>query len=293
MRATRMGLRATILLTLLASLNLALAGCARPGGSLEAAFPAPDSLPGWQPQGEPWRYDRETLVNLVDGQADAYLAYRFEEVAVRSYAGPDGARVDIELWQVATPADAYGLFTAYRAGQPAAAGNGGDTDPGRRLAFWQGRTYVRIRARQDVPQADLERFAAVLSEALPQGGERPALVARLPGEGLVEESVLYFHQEISIQDRLWLGGENRLGLNAETNGVWAEYRLGADQQPVTLLVIEYPDEAAASSGLAALEALGLPDIAAAQVHGRLLAAAFGSIDAAAAAGWLQGIVAAQ
>jgi hypothetical protein len=293
MRATRIGLLPAILATLLAALGFVLAGCARPGRSLQAAFPAPDSLPGWQPQGQPRRYDRETIFNLVDGQADAYFAYGFEEVAVCSYAGPAGALVDVELWQVATPADAYGLFTAYRAGQPAAAGNAGDTDPGRRLAFWQGRTYVRIRARQDIPQADLERFAAALSQALPQGGERPALVARLPGEGLAEESVLYFHQEISIQDRLWLGGENRLGLNAGTNGVWAEYRLGADQQPVKLLVIEYPDEAAAASGLAALEALGLPDIAAAQAHGRLLAAAFGSMDAAAAAEWLQGIVAAQ
>ncbi len=248
-------------LGLLLALALLLGACGRNGGPPAAPFPEAGSVPGYRPLGEPRRFNRETLYQLVDGQADAYFAYGFEEVVVRSYEGPGGAVVDVELWQVATPADAYGLFTAYRAGQEIALGNAGEADPGRRLAFWQGRTYVRIRARQEVSQADLVRLAETLSRTLPQGGERPGLVARLPTEGLVEESVLFFHEELSIQDRLWLGGENRLGLSAETDGVLAEYRHGAEGLPVQVLLIAYPDPARAAEGLEALRALDLPELA--------------------------------
>ncbi len=273
-----------------------LVGCGRAGAALMDVFPTGEAVPGWQPSGEVRRYDGETLYQLVDGQADAYFAYGFEAVVVQSYAGAAGAIVDVEVWQVATSADAYGLFTAYRAGEPAQVDGAGDADadPGRRLAFWQGRAYVRIRAREDVPDADLQAFAAALSAALPAGGRRPALLDRLPQEGLVVESVIYFHQEQSIQDRLWLGGTNVLGLDARCEGVLAQVRLdeaAGDTPTMMLLLVQYPDEKAAATGLAALQAGQIDGVAAAQARGRLLAAAFGDVDPGVAGEWLEGMLA--
>jgi len=48
----------------------------------------------------------------------------------------------------------------------------------------------------------------------------------LADEGMVERSAVFFHEEISIQDRLWLGGENRLGLSPKTDGILARYEVG-------------------------------------------------------------------
>jgi hypothetical protein len=159
----------------------------------------------------------------VDGQAEAFFAYGFEQVAVRRYENAEGAVLRVEVWQLATPADAYGLFTASITGTPAAIGNDGDADPGRRLAFWQDRYTVHVRARQELDDADLWGFGEAVSAALPEGGERPALVDRLPPDGLVERSAIFFHEEISIQSDLWLGGENLLGLGLETDGVLARW----------------------------------------------------------------------
>jgi hypothetical protein len=269
-------------------LALLLVGCGQGGPaslSLDDVFPAAGTVSGWAPAGEVQVFDRENLYDLVDGQADAFFAYRFGQVAVRDYGGAEGAALRVEVWQLATPGDAYGLFTAQLSGTPVAIGNDGDADHGRRLAFWQNRYVVQLRARQEIPDADLWDLGRAVSAALPPGGERPALVGRLPPEGLVERSVLFFHEEISIQDELWLGGENLLGLGPETDGALARYDV--DGGEARLLLVQYPDVEAASVAMEALAAGGFDTLALTDARGDVLGAVFGEIDAAAAAGLLE------
>ncbi|MFN2286054.1 MAG: DUF6599 family protein, partial [Anaerolineae bacterium] len=185
------------------------------------------------------------------------------------------------IWQLATPADAYGLFTRNRSGEPADIGNEGDTDPGRRLAFWQDRYYAQVRGRQALLDATLRAFAEAIVAALPAGGETPALIGKLPPEGLVTRSPIFFRQEISIQDEIWLGGENILGLTSDTEGALARYTL--DGAPVHLLMVQYADADAASTGLAALSGADVEGVLAADVNGALLAVVFGDADPTAAA----------
>jgi hypothetical protein len=261
-------------------LALMVSGCGKKPASLADVFPGADAVSGWVPSGDVEIFDRENIFDLVDGQAEAFFAYGFEQVTVRRYENVEGAVLHIEVWQLATPADAYGLFTASTTGEPADIGNDGDADPGRRLAFWQDRYTVHVRARQELPDADLWAFAQPVSAALPEGGERPALVGRLPPDGLVERSGIFFHEEISIQDRLWLGGENVLGLGLNTDGVLARYE--ASGAVAQLLLVQYPNTDAASAGLAALEDGQLDGLVTAGARDNLLGAVFGEMDEAAA-----------
>ena len=259
---------------------LLLAGCGGRGVSLAGVFTEAGAFPGWTPVGEVETFTSENLYDLVDGQAESFFAYGFEQVATQSYENAEGTVLRVEIWQLATPADAYGLFTASVAGTPVDVGNDGDADPGRRLAFWQDRTTVQVHARQQVPDADLRRFAEAVSAALPSGGERPALVDRLPPHGLVERSVRFFHEEISIQDQLWLGGENLLGLSPQTDGVLARYDTGG--VAVRLLLVRYPDAEAASAGRAALEGGQVDGLVSVDARGDLLGAVLGDMDQPAA-----------
>jgi hypothetical protein len=268
---------------LLGALLLAACGgsSATPEGSgaavdLVQRLPGAEAVAGWTPEGEAQVYGTENLYDLVDGQADAYFAYGFEQVAVQTYQGTGGATLRVEVWQMASPADAYGLYSTSRGDEPVAVGNGGDADPGRRLGFWQDRYQVRLFAVQPIPDADLVAVAEALSAALPAGGEEPALVGGLPQAGLIAGSPLFFRQEISIQDYLWLGGENVLGLGPETEGVLARYDLEGGM--AQLLLVRYGDSAAAQAGLAALERAGLEELVAAQTRGELLGAVFGGAD---------------
>jgi hypothetical protein len=276
---------ATLLLLLI---GLLLAGC---GGlsspqddgqrmALIEVLPGMDEIPDWSPDDEARTFDAENLYDLVDGQAESFFAYAFEEVVVRSYTDGTGAVLRLEVWQLASPTDAYGLLTTYRAGTPVSVGNEGDGDPGRRLDFWQDRYFVRVFALQPVTDADLQAFAQAVAAALPAGGERPALLDRLPTDARVERSAIFFRQEISIQSYLWLGGQNLLGLSPETEGVLARYDLG--DATVQLLLVQYPDAEAAAAGLEALQTGQIGDVVAAQARENLLAAAFGGVDEAVA-----------
>ncbi len=244
---------------------------------LDTFLPAGSSISGWDAPDAVLTYGRDNLYNLVDGQADAFFAYGFEQVAVQSYQNAAGARLHVEIWQLANPADAYGLFHSGMAGQPASIGVEGDSDPGRRLAFWQQRYFISATATEAIPDETLWTFAKEIAKRLPPGGEPPAIVKRLPAEGLVEGSALFFHEEISIQMEIWLGGENILGLSHATNGVVARYAWG--DQKARLLLIEYPSADKAAQGLKALQGSEIKDIAVSEANGVLLAAVIGKVDA--------------
>jgi predicted small lipoprotein YifL len=267
---------ALLLVALLLVALLSLAGCGATGAPSPTTFPPP----GWTPSGEEQTFDTENLYDLVDGQADAFFAYAFERVSVRNYEDDTGAALRVEVWQLATPADAYGLFTTFRAGSPVAVGREGDGDPGRRLDFWQDRYLVRLFAPQPLDDGDLTAFARALETTLPPGGDRPVLLDNLPQDGRIERSDIFFHEEISFQSYVWLGGENLLGLSQQTDGILARYDLAGEM--VYLLLVWYPDAAAATAALEALQAALPAPLAAAQVDGSLLGAVLGEADQAEA-----------
>jgi hypothetical protein len=267
---------------------LLLAGCGSQPAALTDLFPKASAVPNWTLAQEARVYNRDNLYDMVDGQADGFFVYGFEQVATQRYQDASGSVLEVAVWQVATPADAYGLFTAGLAGQPAticpSKDSGqcyeGDADAGRRLAFWQDRYYVQVYGRQPVPDADLQAFAGAVSAGLPAGAELPALVRRLPEDNLIERGFIFFHEEISIQTEIWLGGRNMLGLSPQTDGVLARYDV--DGALAHLLLIQYPDAQAASAGLAALQSGQVDGLLAAEARDKTLGAVFGQVDPAEA-----------
>jgi hypothetical protein len=200
----------------------------------------------------------------------------------------DNQVLHVEIWQFADPADAYGVYTISSSTVPLAVGVDGSTTPQSRIAFWQDHYYVHVNCTDKLPQSDLEAFAKAVAQALPQGGQRPALLQRLPTSGLAENQIVFFHLEITIQNEIYLGGENKLGLSPKTNGLLAHYTLGG--QDVSLLLIEYPDARSAAAGLQGLHGLQkagqVDNLVASQAKNNLLGALVGKVDAAAARGLL-------
>jgi hypothetical protein len=248
--------------------------------SLAAVFPGANVIPGWTPTDQAKTFGHENLFSLVDGQADGFFVYGFEQVAAQKYTDSAGTILNIEIWQLATPADAYGLFTQSVSGAPAQIGNDGDAEPGRRLSFWQNRYTVHVSALAQLDNATLWNFAKAISSTLPQGGERPALVKRLPQTGLKERGYVFFHEEISIQDQVWLGGTNILGLSHATNGIVARYDLSG--QAARLVLIQYPNPANAAAGINALKASPVKDLMACNSRDNMVSAVFGEVSSEAA-----------
>jgi hypothetical protein len=269
------GLLSLLILTFLLTASTGCGGQAAPI-SASGFFPKSGAIPGWSTTDDLMTYTSQNLFDLVDGQSETFFAYAFEKVSVQRYLDSQGHRLSIEIWQLAGENDAYGLFTASRAGSPVNIGNQGDADPGRRLIYWQNRYYVHINANQDLPDDVIMTFGKAVSSALPTGGTPPDLVKQLPRQDLEPGSEIFFHQEISIQSEVWLGGSNLLGLGPATNGVIARYMVNG--QPGHLLLIAFTSEEKASSAMKALQDSQTAGLIASARNKRILGAVFGSLD---------------
>jgi len=248
-----------------------------------AELPAPvdvlsaaDAVSGWQAEGDHAIYDPDTLFDFMNGAADLYLTYGFEELAVGQYTNAVGTALQVEVYRVTTDADAYGLFAYNSYGEPTDVGVDGELDGGARLAFWQDRTFVQIVARNEVDNAALRAFGAAVALALPKGGDRPSLVKALPAEGMQPGSARFFRQKMALDNLLWLGPEDMLGLGTDTEGVLAHYEI--DGQGMDLMLVAFPDAPRAEAAHSGLRGTGLENLVAADVKGSTLGAVFCPVD---------------
>jgi hypothetical protein len=268
---------------------MVLAGCggapAGQGSAPEDLLPASDAVTGWERSGEMKVYVPDDLFDYMDGQAELFFVYHFEKLATQEYQRGDEGPLIVEVYQVASPADAYGLFSFYATGEPMDLGAGGMVEPGRLISFWQGRFYARVFAYGEAEQESLSALARQVAAGMPEGGALPELVARLPQENLVPGSARFFHQKLSLDNLLWLGEENTLDLSEQTDAVLAAYAYG--DVKAQLLVVEYPDAAEAQAAQAALVGSGLENLSVASQSDQYLAAVFEMPDQAIARELLQ------
>jgi len=161
-----------------------------------AANPTCALAPGWTPQGEARSYVADNLFEYMDGNAEGYLLYGFQNMhGVTCTKG--GVTLVIDVSDFGDPDSAYGMFTANRdLRQPSAKlGMGGQILP-RKAIFAKGQFFVEIAAEPEGDHtATLQAWSAALEKLQPGSSQVPAALSWFPAEGqqslrLVPESVL-------------------------------------------------------------------------------------------------------
>ena len=219
----------------------------------------PTKIGGWAASGKDRTFNRERLYDYMDGGAEVYLAFDFREVWTRKYAGSDGREMTLDIYDMGSPAEAFGAFSCDR--QDPGAGIGQESEyGGGLLRFWQGRYFVAITASTDDPATS----GAVLGlgkeavKTLGPPGAKPDMVAFLPPAALRPERTSYFHSVVNLNNRFFVASENLLRLDRSTDCVIGEYGAGG-AEPVTLLLIRYPDGDRARSARQSFLASYLPE----------------------------------
>jgi hypothetical protein len=239
-------------------------------------LPFAGAVAGWTQSEESRTYEPDTLYDFMNGAADLYFTYGFESLAVGKYENSDGAQLRVEIYRTATDADAFGLFTYNSFGEAIDLGEDGRWTRGTALAFWQRRTFVQVIARDGADDAALQSFGKAVAAALPAGGDRPVVVGALPTEELQPGSVRFFREQMALDNFLWLGPENVLGLGPDVEGTLAEYAL--DGQRASLLLVAFPDAKRAEDAQAGLQGTETEDLIVTAVQGSALGAVFGQAD---------------
>ena len=165
------------------------------GGETGTRFP---KVEGWILIRDTTEYSPETLWEYINGAADLFVSYGFENLAVAYYRMPAGKEIRAELYRHASRQDAYGMYSQERAPENAAAPHGVEAcmDEGM-LNFVSGRWYVKLSANEvsDIVQRGMHRVAAAIDSALEQPHELPEGFALLPQTGRIHRSEQYIARD--------------------------------------------------------------------------------------------------
>jgi hypothetical protein len=169
--------------------------CASGGEGNTYSFP---DMAGWKQSDEIQIYSRENLYDYIDGGADLYLKYDFQELKVAEYQNDRKASVTIEVYRHKTPTHAFGIYSQERLASAnyLEVGAQGYSEKGV-LNFLAADCYVKMSSVDVGPEepAMLLAFAKKVVENLGGKGSLPSVLSSFPREGEKKNSEKFISKE--------------------------------------------------------------------------------------------------
>jgi hypothetical protein len=148
-------------------------------------------IKGWKQSGGIQAFSPRKLYDYIDGAADLYLTYDFQELRVAEYLNEKKASVTVEIYRHGTPTDAFGIYSQERLS------NANFLDVGAQgysekniLIFVSGNYYVKINSFNTGSEDEevLLDFGKKVAEKLGEKGSLPSLLYSFPEEGKKKNS---------------------------------------------------------------------------------------------------------
>lgn len=105
----------------------------------------PMEIHGWKTAEEDREFNPETIFDYIDGAGEVYRAYNFEKLLSRHYFKKGQPEIFADVFDMGTPADAFGVFTHDLEGEDLGIGQG-STYNGGLLSFWKDRFFLSLYA---------------------------------------------------------------------------------------------------------------------------------------------------
>ncbi len=193
----------------------------------------------WTAAGEDRFFDAETLFGYINGAAEVYRAYNLRQCLSRHYLSTGGPSIILDIFDMGSAEDAYGVFTHDLDGEKMAIGQDGRLRPGW-LSFWKDRFFVSIYMEEETQAAQnaVIELGRQVAASIDGTGARPELIFRLPTAGLQTDRIRYLHHPIVLNFHYYLSDENLLDISRETDVALADYRF--EDQTAILLLVQYP-----------------------------------------------------
>jgi hypothetical protein len=194
----------------------------------ESLFP---EVEGWKQRETVQVFSPENLYEYIDGAAELYLAYDFQELQVAEYVGGKDGLIIVDIYRHATPLYAFGIYSQERLPRSLYLdiGDQGYWEQGV-LNFLSGRYYVKITnhkpGKRD--QETLKNFAGQVNAKLGGKTSLPRILSAFPQEGKKKYSEKFI-------------ARNFLGYSFFPSGFEADYEISGKK--FKLFVIEGKDPA--------------------------------------------------
>ena len=208
----------------------------------------PSKIDAWYTIGDDKEYNEESLYEHINGGAELFISYGFNEAISRTYSKGGEAEISVDIYDMIESKNAYGVFSHSRESLDYSIGQGCQIYEDAVL-FWKSRYYVAILSFKclDNTQPVLLKMAKHISNSIKSKGPLPGILSKLPKKGLLEESILYFNHHAWQNAFYYLGDDNFLFITKETDAVLAKY--GEKGRLQYLMLIQYSNDQKASLAL--------------------------------------------
>lgn len=157
-----------------------------PGPQVEGKTITLPEMSGWKLEGKPLVFSPETLYEYINGAADLYLDYEFQELTLAEYKGEKKAGVIIEVYRHQDSTQAFGIYSQERLADAKYLDLGaqGYYEPGL-INFLSGPYYVKINGFNigEEDERILLPFARKVEEILGGKTSLPSILSSFPAEG--------------------------------------------------------------------------------------------------------------
>jgi len=217
----------------------------------------PREILGWKAL-EDQTFDPKTIFNYIDGGGEVYRAYNFKSLLARRFEREGKSALIVDFFDMGSSSDAFGVFTHDLEGENMGIGQG-STYKGGLLSFWEGRFFVSVYAEEETEETKeaVMALGQEIASAIPEQGEKPALLSLLPAKNLDEKNIHYFHNHLILNYHFYVSNENILLLDQQTEAALALYREKGER--INLLLIRYPEAKKAEQAYQSFTQAYMPD----------------------------------
>jgi hypothetical protein len=186
-------------------------------------------------------YTGKELYDYINGGAELYLSYGLVSMTGCKYNGENLPQVTVEIYEMTSPENAYGVYTQSRDKEEYDYGQGSQSFPDF-ILFWKDCYFVIVNTQEVIPESEkaIQYLAELIDRSIPNKGKTPAIINDLPKENLLTAGFLYFHHYIWLNAYYFIANYNILNIDEHTNAVLAKY--GDANTRSYLLLAEYPNE---------------------------------------------------
>ncbi|HEM48759.1 MAG TPA: hypothetical protein ENO27_00980 [Caldithrix sp.] len=227
----------------------------------------PETIGDWQQCKEVQQIDSSNIFDYMNGGAELYLGYRFNHLEVLEYSSEDKNTILVEIYQMETSDDAFGLLSIDWSGEQVMFNQTISSDEllapearalygGGLLRMATGKYYIRILAFRETTDAKsvIMQLGKLLYKDL---SSEPEILRQIPlmddiGWIMNSDKITFFRSYMVLNSLFYLSHQNLLNLDHSVSAVTVSYNSqvkNVKPRYIQLLLAEYPNQKKAAESL--------------------------------------------
>jgi hypothetical protein len=162
---------------------------------LDSLIPRRDIPKEWTLIQGPQTYNKKTLFEHINGQAELFLKYGFQKSVFAIYQSKKSRenQIEIDIYDMGNVLQAFGVFSRFR-NEDRPGGFGLDSYLDDHSAFfYKGKYFVMVYATESNPDL-MSQFSKLIALKISDPSPPPKEISYFPGNGLKPGSIQYFSE---------------------------------------------------------------------------------------------------